>query len=125
MSAAVSVCFAAVMVVTAICPAGHARNMGTTSLGKRRDFRDLFDQLDGVALWTATERGTFDYISTGFEDIWGIPPAEVENDVDRLLETIHPADRNAYKKTWRQSRDSPTSRMKAALCNPMGRYDGY
>jgi len=68
--------------------------MNNASLGKRRDFRELFDQVDGVALWTATEPGQFDYISDGFEGIWGIPPEEVRGDVDRLLETIHPEDRD-------------------------------
>ncbi|MFD1598702.1 PAS domain-containing sensor histidine kinase [Halobellus rarus] len=71
--------------------------MSNASLGKRRDFRNLFDQLDGVALWTATEPGTFDYVSDGFEGIWGIPPEEVRDDVDRLLETIHPDDRDRVR----------------------------
>ena len=71
--------------------------MNNASLGKRRGFRRLFDQLDGVALWTATEPGTFDYVSDGFEGIWGIPPEEVRDDVDRLLETIHPEDRDRVR----------------------------
>lgn len=71
--------------------------MSTTSLGKRPDFRDLFDQLDGIALWTATEPGTFDYISDGFEGIWGIPPGEVEDDIGRLLDSIHPEDRDRVR----------------------------
>lgn len=68
--------------------------MRNSSLGQRRDFRALFDQLEDVALWTATEPGRFDYISDGFEGIWGIPPEEVEDDVGRLLDTIHPEDRD-------------------------------
>jgi PAS domain S-box-containing protein len=80
--------------------------MANTSLGQRRDFRTLFDQLDGIALWTATEPGTFDYISNGFEDIWGIPPEEVQNDIDRLIETIHPEDRDRVRSNIEASKTS-------------------
>ncbi|WP_049986006.1 PAS domain-containing sensor histidine kinase [Halobellus rufus] len=71
--------------------------MTDTSLGQRRDFRTLFDQLEGVALWTASQPDEFEYISDGFEDIWGIPSEEVKDDVDRLLETIHPDDRERVR----------------------------
>ncbi|SDZ87118.1 PAS domain S-box-containing protein [Haloplanus vescus] len=71
--------------------------MAYTSLGKRTDFRMLFDQLDGVALWTATEPGEFDYISAGFEDIWGLPPDEVMDDITVLLDAIHPDDRDRVR----------------------------
>ncbi|GAA0505676.1 PAS domain S-box-containing protein [Halorubrum aquaticum] len=71
--------------------------MSNASLGKRRDFRALFDHLDGVALWAATEPGTFDYVSDGFEGIWGIPSEEIEDDVDELLATIHPEDRDRVR----------------------------
>jgi len=71
--------------------------MRDTSLGQRRDFRALFDQLEGVALWTATGPDEFEYISEGFESIWGIPSEEVKDDVDRLIETIHPDDRERVR----------------------------
>ncbi|MBV0902179.1 PAS domain-containing sensor histidine kinase [Haloarcula salina] len=71
--------------------------MDGASLGQRRDFRALFDEVDGVALWTATEPGEFDYISAGFEDIWGIPPDDVKDDVSSLLATIHPDDRDRVR----------------------------
>ena len=54
--------------------------MSKASLGQRRDFRALFDELDGVALWTATDPGKFDYISAGFEDIWGTPSEKVKDE---------------------------------------------
>jgi len=72
--------------------------MSNASLGQRRDFRELFDQLDGVALWTATGPDGFDYISTGFEGIWGFPPEQVKDDVTRLLDAIHPEDRDRVRK---------------------------
>lgn len=71
--------------------------MSHSSLGQRRDFRALFDQIDGVALWTATEPGEFDYISAGFEDIWGFPPEEVKGDISRLIDAIHPEDRDRVR----------------------------
>ncbi|WP_181693307.1 PAS domain-containing sensor histidine kinase [Natronomonas sp. LN261] len=71
--------------------------MSNSSLGQRRDFRALFDQLDDVALWTATEPGKFDYISAGFEDIWGFPPEEVKGDISRLIDAIHPEDRDRVR----------------------------
>jgi PAS domain S-box-containing protein len=62
-------------------------------LGRSAQFRALFDHVEGVALWTASEPGEFDYISDGFEGIWGIPPEAVESDLDRLIESVHPEDR--------------------------------
>ncbi len=71
--------------------------MSECSLGQRGDFRALFDQLDGVALWTASEPGEFDYISDGFEGIWGIPPEAVKDDITRLIDAIHPEDRDRVR----------------------------
>lgn len=68
--------------------------MSTSSLGQQRNFRTLFDHLDGIALWTATEPGRFDYISDGFADVWGISPEEIREDINKLIETIHPEDRD-------------------------------
>jgi PAS domain S-box-containing protein len=71
--------------------------MSNASLGQRRDFQALFDQLEGVALWTATEPGEFGYISAGFEGIWGIPPEDVEDDMGLLIDAIHPEDRERVR----------------------------
>lgn len=81
--------------------------MSNSSLSRHRDFRALFDQLDGVALWTVTTSGEFDYISAGFEEIWGIPPVEVEEDVGRLLEAIHPEDRERVRANIESSDREP------------------
>ena len=67
------------------------------SLGQRSDFRSLVDHLDGIAIWIVSEPQEFEYISAGFEDIWGIPPEAVETDPDRLIETIHPDDRDRVR----------------------------
>ncbi|WP_049982134.1 HAMP domain-containing sensor histidine kinase [Halorubrum sp. BV1] len=77
--------------------------MESSPLSQRRDFRTLFDELDGVALWAATEPGEFDYISDGFEDIWGIPPEKVIDDVNELYETIHPDDRDRVRANIEES----------------------
>jgi len=71
--------------------------MSSSTLGQRHDFRSLVNELDGVALWTASEPGEFDYISAGFEEIWGIPPDEVKDDISKLIETIHPDDRDRVR----------------------------
>ncbi|PHQ39389.1 PAS domain-containing sensor histidine kinase [Halorubrum persicum] len=77
--------------------------MSNGSLGKRRDFRSLFDELDGVALWTASEPGKFEYISAGFEDIWGVPPEEIKDDIGKLIESIHPDDRDRVRANIEES----------------------
>lgn len=71
--------------------------MSDESLSNRRDFRALFDELDGVALWTTSEPGEASYISAGFEDIWGIPPDEIKDDMSRVIESIHPDDRDRVR----------------------------
>jgi len=71
--------------------------MNKGSLGQRPDFRALFDHLDGVALWTVSDPGEFDYISDGFEAIWGFPPEEAKDDITRLLDSIHPEDRDRVR----------------------------
>jgi PAS domain S-box-containing protein len=73
-----------------------------TSLAKRPDFRALVDQLDGIAMWVVSEPGTYEYISSGFEEIWGIPPDAVRDDPERLLETIHPDDRDHVRSLFEQ-----------------------
>lgn len=77
--------------------------MESEALDQQADFRSLVDHLDGVAVWVASERGGFDYISEGFEDVWGIPPEEIENDPARLIETIHPDDRERVRSNIEQS----------------------
>ncbi|WP_313692413.1 PAS domain-containing sensor histidine kinase [Halorarum halobium] len=77
--------------------------MNNSSLGNHRDFRSLFDELDGVALWTASEPGEFEYISAGFEEVWGIPPDEIKDDINTLIETIHPDDRERVRANIEES----------------------
>ena len=92
-------------------------------LGEQGNFRELVDQLDGVALWTATDPGRFDYISDGFEDIWGIPPEEIRTDVDKLLETIHPDDRERARANIEASAEtngSPDDSYEGRIVRPDG-----
>jgi PAS domain S-box-containing protein len=77
------------------------------SLSERSDFRTLIDNLDGVAIWIASGPETFEYISDGFEDIWGIPAEEVKSDVSRLYETIHPEDRERVRSLVEQTDEGP------------------
>lgn len=68
--------------------------MSSGSLDRSVDFRALFDRLDGVALWTASGPGVFEYVSAGTEDIWGVPIETVEDDLGVLIDGIHPDDRD-------------------------------
>ncbi|AUV82407.1 PAS domain-containing sensor histidine kinase [Salinigranum rubrum] len=68
--------------------------MNGVSLGRHPDFRTLMDHLDGVAIWTASTPEKFEYISAGFEDIWGIPAEAAENDVSLMIDGVHPDDRD-------------------------------
>jgi len=66
--------------------------MAEGQLSQREDFRSLVDHLDGVAVWVVTEPGEFEYISSGFEEIWGIPAEAAIEDTARMLDGIHPDD---------------------------------
>lgn len=61
-------------------------------LVERADFRDFVDQLDGIAVWSGDESG-LDYVSSGFEGIYGRPVAEVLEDPTVVLDWVHPEDR--------------------------------
>lgn len=67
--------------------------MDDWSLGDVPEFRALMDQVDETVLWIVSGDGEFEYISAGFEELWGIPVEAVEQDPSRLVETIHPEDR--------------------------------
>lgn len=77
--------------------------MGTERFDRQEDFQSLVDHLDGVAVWLTSEGGQFDYISEGFEEIWGIPSEEIEDDPARLVETIHPDDRDRVRANLEQT----------------------
>lgn len=77
--------------------------MTSASLTERADFRSLVDHLDGIAVWIVSEPGEFEYISAGFESIWGMPAEAVMNDVSRLVESIHPEDREQVRSQVEQS----------------------
>jgi PAS domain S-box-containing protein len=94
----------------------------TRSLAKREDFRTIIDHLDGVTIWLVSEPGEFEYISDGFEDIWGISSDEIEDDPSRLLESIHPDDRETVASAIRQSKegDVPEASYEARIVRPDG-----
>ena len=43
-----------------------------------------------MAIWVVSEPGEFDYVSDGFEAIFGIPVEAIRKDPSRLIESIHP-----------------------------------
>jgi PAS domain S-box-containing protein len=65
----------------------------------------LVDNLDNTTIWTVSEPGTFEYISNGFEDLWGISADTIRDNPDRLLETIHPEDRDFVRSQMEQDPD--------------------
>ncbi|MDZ5812584.1 PAS domain-containing sensor histidine kinase [Halorubrum sp. AD140] len=62
----------------------------------------LVDHLDRTTIWTVSEPGTFDYISDGFEKLWGISADVLRDDPAQLLETIHPDDRDFVRSQMEQ-----------------------
>jgi PAS domain S-box-containing protein len=68
-------------------------------LTDRGDFQQLFAHLDSVAVWSATQWNRFDYLSPGFETLWGIDREMVREDIPAFLETIHPEDRDHVVET--------------------------
>lgn len=77
--------------------------MATVPLSERADFRSLVDHLEGVAVWIVSEPGEFEYISSGFESIWGVKAEVVMDDVSLLVESIHPEDRTRVGSRIEQS----------------------
>lgn len=77
--------------------------MASASLSQRADFRSLVDRLDGIAVWIVSEPGEFEYVSAGFESIWGIPAESIRDDLSRLVESIHPEDRTRVRSQIEQS----------------------
>ena len=67
--------------------------MSDSYSGNEADFRSAIESLDGVAIWIVSEPGTFEYVSSGAEDIWGIPAEAIQNDATHLVDGIHPDDR--------------------------------
>ncbi|MFB6196517.1 MAG: sensor histidine kinase [Haloplanus sp.] len=64
---------------------------GEERLSERPDFREFVGNFEGMVVWTGDESG-FDYISSGYEDIWGRPVEEVRDDFSALFDGIHPDD---------------------------------
>lgn len=64
----------------------------SSTLIDRRDFREFIDHLENVVVWSGLE-GEFDYISDGFEDIWGRPATDALADPSVIIEGTHPEDR--------------------------------
>ncbi|AGN02831.1 PAS domain S-box [Salinarchaeum sp. Harcht-Bsk1] len=66
--------------------------MPAEALSEDENFRTLLDHLEGVAIWIISEPPEFEYVSAGIEDIWGVPAAELESSVLRMIEYIHEDD---------------------------------
>lgn len=60
---------------------------------ERHDFQEFISSLDNIAVWSGGKSG-FDYMSPGFEDIWGRPVEDVLVDRSVVIQGTHPEDRN-------------------------------
>lgn len=65
-------------------------------LSRQAEFQKFIENFDGLVVWTGDTDG-FEYISSGYEDIWGRPVEEVREDFSALYEGIHPEDRDAAR----------------------------
>lgn len=77
-------------------------------LSDRHDFREVFDYIDGVFLWTSDGEGNLTYLSAGFEEFWGIPSDEIRDDPSRLLDSVHPEDRDRVRSHMEQPGEETT-----------------
>lgn len=71
--------------------------MSSSQLLDKGDFRSLIDYLDGIAIWVVADPGEFEYVSSGAEDIWGIPAERLQEDPSRLIEATHPEDQDRIR----------------------------
>ncbi len=77
---------------------------GSYELTGLPQFRDFAAHLEGIAVWAGDESG-YDYMSPGFEDIWGIPVEAAMDDIWRVIEGVHPDDRERVTRELEESVD--------------------
>lgn len=82
--------------------------MDSSSVIEQAGIQTLLDHLDEVAIWVVDQNGSFGYISDGFEQIWGISADDIRTDPERLIETIHPADREMVQAQMQQQAEEVT-----------------
>ncbi|WP_256474622.1 ATP-binding protein [Haloplanus halophilus] len=88
---------------------------------RTQEVSTLIDHLDETAIWIATDMGEFGFISDGFEEIWGIASDEIRDAPERLIETIHPDDRDYVRSQIEQSEEGVTEvRYEARIVRPDG-----
>ncbi len=72
-------------------------------------FRQLTENIHEL-FWIMNGTGSeMQFLSPSFEHIWGVPREEIYHNIGRLMEAIHPDDRNAARETFhRQLRGEST-----------------
>jgi PAS domain S-box-containing protein len=50
----------------------------------------MFAQIDSVVVWSTTDSDTLEYLSPGFESLWGTDPESVRGEVSTFLRLVHP-----------------------------------
>lgn len=92
-------------------------------LSERVDFRDLLSNLDQLALWMGDEDG-FDYLSPGFEDIWGVSAEAVQEDMSVMFQHVHPDDLEAVLAAVEDEEDRLAEGESTVLEHRIVRPDG-
>jgi PAS domain S-box-containing protein len=72
-------------------------------------FREIAEALDQVIYLATPDMEELEYLSPGYEEIWGRPPAEMDEDPTSFIEGIHPADRDGYVDRMERMREALTT----------------
>lgn len=76
------------------------------SLERRIDrFEQMLGHIDDTVVWMATaDLSQLLYVSPGYENLWGSPVAPLYDNLEVVLEGVHPEDRDAIAQWMAQSR---------------------
>ncbi len=83
--------------------------MNHTRLGDQQQFRDLVDELPGIAIWVVDDVDSFAYISAGFEELWGRSPEVLKTDPSKLLDFVHEDDRELVREYMHRDPETITT----------------
>jgi len=78
---------------------------------EREDRAVMLDQIQanaGEVIWISTPgKGSMDFVSDSYEEVWGLPPETLEEDAMSFLEAVHPDDRDRIEAALAEQREDP------------------
>jgi PAS domain S-box-containing protein len=82
-------------------------------------FRTMAERVDEVIYMASPDMTEVEYVSEGYEDVWGEPVSRLEEDPFSFIEGIHPDDRDEYRRQMERMRsdvaaDDPDERYEFA-----------